>query len=311
MINDFSNNVGEFKKQLLKETNNEYIETLRKFKPKYFMVWIQIIIGFIMLISTIIFIGTSSNKNSPYILASGSIVIGYIVHYLILFTHEAAHFGLSHNNKLNDICCNILLSWISLTPIGKYRKIYNKHHKYFGQENDSEVSYTNKLNLRFILSTLFFIYPILTILRRNTNQKNNTLHSASIWTKPYLFYSALVHFSLLYVIYINFGFATTLTYFFGVFSFFPLFGALRQLLEHRPIKSNNIIGISRLFKSGPIGSTFGAAGFNRHLLHHLEPNLSYTNLNELEKYLSQTSFNEVLQQRKTTYFTTFLDLWGK
>ena len=45
--------------------------------------------------------------------------------------------------------------------------------------------------------------------------------------------------------------------------------------------------------------TFGGAGFNRHMLHHLEPQVSYTRLGDLEAYLMTTRARDELDARRT------------
>jgi hypothetical protein len=93
----------------------------------------------------------------------------------------------------------------------------------------------------------------------------------------------------------------------------------RQILEHRTHDANSDLdyhkidqGAShRMFGSGFFASTFGAAGFNRHLLHHWDPQVSYTRLKDLEMFLKETSLNEELEKSKTTYLRTFLLLFNK
>ena len=105
----------------------------------------------------------------------------------------------------------------------------------------------------------------------------------------------------------------------GFGAFFPFFGALRQLLEHRSEWASCKTDYTRtahgktnrIFSGNAFAAAFGSAGFDRHLLHHLEPQISYTNLYELEKYLSNTSIATQLKKHKTTYFNAFISLLGK
>ena len=66
--------------------------------------------------------------------------------------------------------------------------------------------------------------------------------------------------------------------------------------------------VNRMFGSGPVASTLGGAGFNRHLLHHWEPQISYTNLAEVEWFLNDTNVAPVLARHQTSYFRTFFQL---
>jgi hypothetical protein len=98
---------------------------------------------------------------------------------------------------------------------------------------------------------------------------------------------------------------------------FPFFGSLRQLLEHRDDAAPSTIDFqtqshgayTRLFGDDVFSATFGGAGFNRHLLHHWEPQVSYTNLPELEAFLQGTELKRVMDLRRTTYFEIFRRLW--
>ena len=54
--------------------------------------------------------------------------------------------------------------------------------------------------------------------------------------------------------------------------------------------------------------TFGGAGFNRHLLHHIEPQVSYTRYDALETWLMSTSIAPALDSRRASYVRTFAAL---
>ena len=92
---------------------------------------------------------------------------------------------------------------------------------------------------------------------------------------------------------------------------------LRPTLEHRDEKARKAVNyfkvphgiINRLFGDGPIASTLGGAGFNRHLLHHIEPKISYTRLKEFERYLLDTRFKDEIKRHQTTYWETFIELF--
>ena len=68
--------------------------------------------------------------------------------------------------------------------------------------------------------------------------------------------------------------------------------------------------MNKLFGSGPLASTLGGAGFNRHLLHHWEPQLSCTRLAELERFLENTELKPALDAHRTSYVREWLRLFG-
>jgi hypothetical protein len=59
-----------------------------------------------------------------------------------------------------------------------------------------------------------------------------------------------------------------------------------------------------------LGSTLGGAGFDRHLLHHWDPQVSYTRLPELERFLLNTKASAALSA-KESYISTFKRLFSK
>jgi fatty acid desaturase len=104
----------------------------------------------------------------------------------------------------------------------------------------------------------------------------------------------------------------------GTGLFLPFFTALRQLLEHRSDAADQHADysqiahgeVTRMFSPGLLGSTLGGAGFNRHLLHHWDPQVSYTRLPELEQFLLATTASSAICA-KESYFGTFKRLFGK
>ena len=89
---------------------------------------------------------------------------------------------------------------------------------------------------------------------------------------------------------------------------------VRTILEHRDdlVEATRDCtkvphgAFTRTFGDGPLASTLGAAGFNRHLLHHWEPQVSYTRLRELEAFLMRTDVAPILERRRSTYVGTFV-----
>jgi hypothetical protein len=89
------------------------------------------------------------------------------------------------------------------------------------------------------------------------------------------------------------------------------------LLEHRDERADAKANYfetdhgayTRIFGSDVFSSIFGGAGFNRHLLHHWEPSISYTNLSELEAYLRDTDVAPLIEMRRSSYFKAFANLF--
>jgi len=124
------------------------------------------------------------------------------------------------------------------------------------------------------------------------------------------------HGTIVLALWLAAGLAPALAWILGVGMVFPFLGALRQLLEHRDDEASPDIdyrtsdhgAFTRVFGDDAFSATFGAAGFNRHLLHHWEPQVSYTNLPALERLLLDTEMGPVIEARRSGYVATFLKL---
>lgn len=104
----------------------------------------------------------------------------------------------------------------------------------------------------------------------------------------------------------------------GLLAWFPFFAGLRQLLEHRDVAAREGVdygqvphgALARMFRPGLVTWALGSAGFDRHLLHHLEPQVSCTRLKELEGFLLGTELGPFLQANTTSYPEAFRALYG-
>jgi fatty acid desaturase len=192
-----------------------------------------------------------------------------------------------------------------------------------GTPLDTEPTYFDPLNIRFIVESCTGIRALRAFFRRDRFVRSRQKQGAQgDPQKPPL--SARVVLSLTLhacgvAAAFGLGFrALGVSWVLGMGVFFPFFIGLRQLLEHRDESARGDVdyhrtphgAINRMFGSGPLASTFGGAGFNRHLLHHWEPQISYTRLKELETYLMDTDFAEILRSRRTTYVRVFIRLFG-
>ena len=66
---------------------------------------------------------------------------------------------------------------------------------------------------------------------------------------------------------------------------------------------------NRIFGDGIMSAMLGGAGFNRHLLHHWDPQLSYTRLRDLEAFLLETELAASVEDSRTTYGRAFSSLF--
>lgn len=315
---DYSRSFHLLRHQTVNSRGIRYVDFVKTLSPRYGRVFLDIALGYANLLVTCVLIVAlpALGLLKPWLAAGlGAVSIGFWIAYLQLFIHEGAHFNLSPDRDRSDLICNLLIAWMIGSSVQKYRVVHFQHHRELGNVNDSEVTYFFPLNLLFIVKGLFGI-RVLEVLssRKVTQERATTQHGRS----RYVGLAGLIaHLLILMATYVLGSVWLTLAWIVGVGAFFPLFGALRQLLEHRDDRANSGTdyfgtdhgAYTRIFGSDPFSSVFGGAGFNRHLLHHWEPSLSYTNLPELEGYLLDTDVAPVIAARRSSYFRTFTRLF--
>jgi fatty acid desaturase len=319
----FKNNLEDIHKQTLVNSSGlSYTEFRKTLVPKWTIVWRDILVGYLALFVVVylsIFIGNSGSLliqlcSFPII----TILIGFFIANLQLFVHEAAHFNIHPNKKYNDKLANIFLCAVTGINIKSYRKIHWDHHLYLGTTKDTETSYFNAPTLSFILQTLTGIHALKIIWGRK--KKIDAIATQTVVKKnqrTMFIVGILLNVSIVMLcLYFNYCFLL-FSWVAGIGVAFPFFGAIRQLLEHRSETAEEHINyfekdhgkLSRYFKKSIFSYFMGGAGFNRHMVHHWDPQVSYTCFDEMEQYLLTTAAcSDILKQSETTYLKTFLKL---
>ncbi|WP_298259283.1 fatty acid desaturase [Bradyrhizobium sp.] len=317
MATDYSKSFHLLRPQIVDSRGIRYHDFLKSLSPRYRSVWLDIALGYASLLATCVLVVALPSRGllSPWLAAAiGAISIGFWIAYLQLFIHEGAHFNLSPDRERSDFISNLLIAWMIGSSVQKYRVVHFQHHRELGGVNDSEMTYFFPLNLVFIAKGLFGIRVLEVLSSRKATQEQAVSHQRG----KYVGLAGLIaHMLILAATYFLGSIWLSLSWIAGVGAIFPFFGALRQLLEHRDDRAspgtnyfNTDHGAyTRIFGSDPFSSIFGGAGFNRHLLHHWEPSLSYTNLPELESYLLDTGVANVIAMRRSSYFQTFMTLF--
>lgn len=245
-----------------------------------------------------------------------AIWISFWMHAFTLHFHEAAHFNIHRNPKVNDV-----LAWILLTPftgisINEYRASHWKHHLFLGTMGDTETSYAEPLSIKTILESLSGAYLIKIVNRYfhyfrkldSTKSQTHSTQTFALTLSLMLSVQLIVMISLLCIS----PFAAT-AWVLNLFVFGPFIARIRQTLEHRPFDARNNFdsaqtnqaACNRIFGGDLFSRSFGAAGFNRHLLHHYEPRVSYTCFDEFEAFLLETELRETIESCRLNYWGTF------
>ncbi|MBX7218390.1 MAG: fatty acid desaturase [Blastocatellia bacterium] len=307
-----------------------YREFRKSLSPRYGVVWAELLCGHGVLIGTVMVL--LFQKPLPWwvallVIACSALLIGGAIAYLALFMHEAAHFNLAQSTLWNDRLANLLIGVLTGTEIKTYRPTHFDHHRKLGLPDDPEHFYFNPLNWHLVIASLTGMTLLQAVRKRFHNTKVTTGSAPAASGKPsrsnsfpwvlvggMLLHGGLVVGSLWFHCWF-----LTFSWLAGVLLVWPFFTVLRPILEHRSTQA--MAGtdyfrvphgaVNRLFGDGPLAWILGGAGFNRHLLHHLEPQISYTRLRELEQFLQETSLEPLLKPHRTTYLRVFGELFGK
>lgn len=304
-----------------------YIDFKKSIKPHYLQIWVQILLGWLFL-SLSIFGGIQvlnliENTGLRFVFTiADAILVGFTISYLVNFFHEAAHYNIARVKNINDTLANVFLGILQAQSIKHYRFIHWKHHVHHGSTEDTERSYFDALTLRFFIESLSGIRALRIFLFRNNKVMHNTdIKLIDIKKEGRLMLIAGICFHLIVIICLAIiqQYWVIATWVIGFGTFFPFFSSLRQLLEHRSDAADKQINystinhgkITRVFSGDFFSAIYGSAGFNRHLIHHLEPQISYTNLKEVEAFLLETKIAHYIQNQKTSYLKAFITLFGK
>jgi fatty acid desaturase len=293
-------------------------------RPAWPIVARDFVFGYVMLAASaalvVVAAGSFASLRVLWV-AIGALLIGFWMAYIQLFLHEAAHFNLWPERRWNDRLANLLIGvWVA-TDIREYRRIHWDHHRFLGQPCDTERSYFSALGWRFLLESLFLVSAIRVIVfrRRKIQGRPAAVSPAAVSGNPMLAAAALAHALVLAACVWLGQIQLALVWLAGNLMVYPLFGALRQLLEHRDTAASAGVDYStephgkltRSFKAGPFGSFFGGAGFRWHDIHHFDPELSYTNLAQVDAFLQGCKAARGARCERKSYARVARELWRR
>jgi fatty acid desaturase len=305
--------------EIVGDKNIPYLEFRKNLKPIYWRVWIDIFYAYFFIFLVLVLCSLLSNLSiliQFVFTLLAALITGYTFAFLNLFLHEASHFGLAKNRNLNDFLGWMTVGWIVGTNVSRYRPTHSKHHTFLGEIQDPENSYFTSVNIFSIAKGLFGIQAIKKIL--NVKSPNQVLDKPKFYLHP-LFFGLAVHIIITSNLILLRNWYGLAAWILGIFLFFPFFAWIRQILEHRSDLATSRINyfevphgaISRIFGDDLISYTLGGAGFNKHIIHHWDPAISYTRLREVEKFLLRSNASEAIQSSRTTYWATFMTLLGQ
>jgi fatty acid desaturase len=234
--------------------------------------------------------GATWNLKAPIGLCSG-IAVGFFLHFLTLFLHEASHFNLAPNKRLNDFLAETLVGNFIHLDMRTYRAFHWGHHRKNGRLDDPENSYFQPVTLGNLFSSLTGVFVIQRLLERRHNPlASRTRGMPSRWKslRTHLYFAAYQAMVLALVV----RFLSWQHYFLIWVPAFlialPFFQFFRSRCEHRKYglgarsyAEDDASGCTRDFRQGPFAYFMGGAGFIHHREHHMWPSVPYTRLRAL------------------------------
>ena len=309
------------KEELADAQGNLYKEFRQQLRPKFAKVWMDLLLGHaILAITALATVQMERVWPQGWILEAlvCAVLVGTFSAYIQLFFHEAAHYNIAPKREWNDWLANVFIGSLVGQDIRDYRIIHFDHHRYLGTDRDTERSYFDPLNARFFWESILGLkaWRVLSGRRQalRAGQSQTRAKPPGSWIP--LMIGALVHGSVVGIGVWLQSWALVLGWLVGTGIGLPLLGALRQLLEHRAVgpmelgqrPGPRIPAVTRMFGAGLFPGMLGGAGFNRHLLHHWEPQVSYTRLAELERFLLDTPAGPVVSAMRTSYSKALVEL---
>jgi fatty acid desaturase len=284
-------------------------------RPRWWRVWSDLAITWLALAALVAgLVVLDARFGSAWALAFvplAAVGIGLLLHHISSFLHEAAHFNLAPTRVASDRLTNLVVGPLVLMDIRSYRVVHLAHHRFLGTTRDTETSYFRRPDALFLLRSLTGA-SVLEVLRSRDDValKQDARHLVVPLA------GVCVHGAVVVAAVLTGYFWLAAAWFLGVFSVYPMFNALRQNLEHRTDVATSDVdyrevdqgGLTRCFSDTPGGLVLGGVGFSRHLVHHWDPGLSYTNLGAAERFLRSTAAAPVLAARSTTYWRTLREL---
>ena len=310
------------KATLVDSSGVPYREFRRGLTPRYARIWRDIALGYLAMLAgpIALVLWAPGFPLSLFAAAVCALLVGFSMAYMNNFFHESAHYNLHPDRTGNDRMTDLLMGWLFGSSIATYRKIHFQHHRALGTTEDSENSYFDPLGMRYLVEGLLGLKVLRTLRRyreaentRSATRDDGAGRSRLLW----MAICAVANLGIAAIFLALSSPAAAAAWLAGVLLCFPFFVSLRQVLEHRsedadPQVDYRVVdhgAVNRLFGDGPLANTLGSAGFNRHAIHHWEPNVSYTRLKDIEEYLQRTEIAPLIQSRRTTYSETFLRLF--
>lgn len=298
----------------------------QQLKPNYGVVVANIIFSWSMIALAVLgFAALNSLRVSwlPYaFIPFGGLWFAFWAQSYSSHFHESAHHNFAPRH-LNDSLSRIFLTPFMGLDVKSYRISHWQHHKFLGDPRDTEISYHEPLTPQRILEGFSGIYLLRSLARylRNYGRMSQMPAAPRQEMSKFFFfwpiaYALCVQSAIVFLLFRFISLPAALAWGCGILLFGSFLSILRQTLEHRSFDAPDEDfkrvphgPVNRLFGCDLFSRNFGGAGFNRHLLHHWDPNISYTCFDDLEAFLLETAIQDDIERQRTTYWRAFREMF--
>ena len=296
--------------------------------PFYREAWRDIAFCYLGLLAGVGLVGAAGSMGGWTLgllaLPAGVVVTGFWMSSLVRFVHEGGHHHLHPDRRWNDRLTDWFVSAWVLDEVAHNRRVHWQHHLHLGGHGDTENSYFRAPTSGFLLKTVTALYVFEVIGRRILGLEDARgqavqapgVQRSALRIALVVGRSAVYHLAVLALAWWLGGPLVALTWGLAMGTTYPFFDVLRQVLEHRRLDVGPEVDLTvtehgphnRLFGKDPLSRWFGNAGFHLHLLHHWDPTVSYTRLEDMERILLQTRLRGEIEAARTTYWRTWRGL---
>jgi len=221
--------------------------------------------------------------------------------------HDATHFLLCKNKKINDLICNLFISYPLFFPLSKYRNVHYSHHANLLTEDDPDwhprfikdewkFPQSKTTFLKNLLQYSFYIHAFKIIFNFKISFRykiNYILNSfipmgkliTSNFKKISIGIILLICVSLMF--YFKFIFYIFLFWIFPILFWIPFINNYRLIAEHFGIEGNQVLNKSRTIYPNLVDILFFGCEWNvtYHLDHHIYPRVPSYRLKKLHNMI--------------------------
>ena len=292
---------------VVSEDGVRWVDYRRTLTPRYGVVWRDITLTYVFLLVGLAAATAAERSGWPpgVVVAVLAVWSGYWLHALFLFGHEAAHRNLAPTSRANDRLGDWLVWLLFGSTTRNYRRTHMAHHAHLGDHGDSETTYHLCMSVLNMLKAATGLHVLEVLLRKAKVERKPSRESGV----PASARAAVTHLAIVAGLWSAGAPVVALSWVIGVVSVFPLLATVRTIVEHRRADAACDVdftttrhgAVNRMFGTGIVARYFGSAGFNRHLLHHWDPAISYTRFDEMERFFATTPLAAEMDASRTSY----------